>query len=108
MKEPKFPGYTAENSLNKTSGRYQSAVTLAYSNGRQKVISQLSIDPFRVSHGFGLLGGIGSLLCRLACKVVYSACLEGCEGTPENPKGSTHCIICDENYRACLEGCNRT
>ena len=102
----KIPGFTAEASVYKMSGRYQSVVTRAFSNGEQKVISQLPIDPFPVSPGFGVFGGFfGSWLCRLACEVAYSACLEGCEGTPENPKGSTHCIICDENYRACLQGC---
>jgi hypothetical protein len=101
----KIPGFTAETSLFKTSRLYQSVATLAYSNRGQKVISQLSINPFPVSHGFGFFGDLGSSLCRGFCDAVYSACLEGCEGTPENPKGSTHCIICDQEHNACLQGC---
>lgn len=103
----KIPGFTAETSLFKTSRRYQSVAMRAYSNVGQKVISQLSIDPFPVSHGFGLFGDFfGSLFCRLACEVTYSSCLEGCEGTPKNPKGSTNCIICDQEHNACLQVCS--
>jgi hypothetical protein len=104
----KIPGFTAEASVYKMSGHYQSVAMRACSKGGQKIISQLPIGPFRVSHGFGLFDGLGSWFCRLACDVVYAVCLEGCEGTPENPKGSTHCIICDENYRECLKGCGPT
>ena len=40
------PGFTAEASLYKTSGRYQAVATQGYGNGDQSVISQLRIDPF--------------------------------------------------------------
>ncbi len=95
----------AEASLYKMSGCYQSVAIQSCSNGEQKIVSQLPINPFPVSHGFGLFGDLGSSLCRGFCDFVYSACLEGCEGTPENPKGSTHCIICDQEHNACLQGC---
>jgi hypothetical protein len=101
-----MPGFTAEASLYRVSGRYQSVGMRDYSNGGQRVISQLSIDPFPVLDGFGLFGDLGSSLCRGFCYIVWTSCLEGCEGTPENPKGSTNCIICDQNYRACLQGCS--
>lgn len=104
----KVPGFTAEASLYKTVECYHSVAMQDYGDCGQKVISQLLIDPFPVSPGFGLFGGIGSSLCRGFCYVVWALCLEGCEGTPENPKGSTHCTICDENYRACLKGCSPT
>jgi hypothetical protein len=98
-----IPGFTAEASLYQTSRRYQAIAARGHSGGKQRVMSQLSVDRFGGSHGFGLFGG--SWLCRLWCGITYSACLEGCEGTPESPKGSTHCIICDENHRACLKAC---
>ena len=103
-----IPGFTAEASLYKTSSHYQSVAMRACNRCGQKVISQLAIDPFRVSTGSGLFGGIGRSLCRGFCYIAWVLCLDGCEGTPENPKGSTHCIICDENYRACLKGCSPT
>ena len=101
----KMPGFTAEASLYKTSGCYQSVATQAYNNRRQKIVSQLSIGPFPISYILELLGDFGSSLCRGFCYIVWASCLEGCEGTPQNPQGSTHCIICDQNYRACQQGC---
>jgi hypothetical protein len=98
-----MPRFTAEASLYQTSRRYQAVDAQGYSSGEQRVSSQLSVDRFGGSHGVGVLGG--SWLCRLWCGIVYSACLEGCEGTPESPKGSTHCTICDENHSACLKAC---
>jgi hypothetical protein len=102
------PGFTAEASLYKTSGRYGAVETQEYRNGEQKIISQLSVDRFGGEQGVGILDGFGSWLCGLWCKIVHSFCLEGCEGTPENPKGSTHCIICDDQYRACSQECRRS
>ncbi len=103
--EMNLPGFNAEASLYNASGCYRSVVAQGYSNGRQKVISQLSIDPFPVSHGLGLLDDLGSAICRGLCYLAWANCLDNCEGTPENPKGSTHCIICDQNYNACLQRC---
>ena len=105
MYKMNLPGFTAEGSLYKISGQYKPPAMRAYSNGEQKIISQLPINPFPVSHGFGLFGDLGGSLCRGICDAIYSVCLEGCEGTPENPKGSTHCIICDQEHNACLQGC---
>jgi hypothetical protein len=100
-----IPGFTADASLYQTSRRYQGVYAQRYGSAKQRVISQLAVDRFSGLHGVGLSRDIGGWLCRLWCGITYSACLEGCEGTPENPKGSTHCIICDENHRACLKAC---
>jgi hypothetical protein len=105
VNEMKIPGFTAESSLYKMSACYQSVAVRGYSNEGLKVISQLSIDPFPVSHGLGLFDDIGSWICRGFCYLVWAHCVEGCEGTWENPKPSLNCVICDENYRACLQGC---
>jgi hypothetical protein len=99
-----LPGFTAEASLYKTSVRYQFAETQGYSNG-QTVISQLGIDPFRVSFGGGLFGDWGSWLCRFACDVAWSMCLDSCEGTIDNPKPSLNCVICDQQHQECMRGC---
>ncbi len=101
----KMPGFTAGASLYRASGQYQSVGMRAYSNGGQRVISQLSIDPFSVSHGLGLFDDLGSLICRGLCYLIWAQCVEGCEGTWENPKPSLNCVICDQNYRTCLQGC---
>jgi hypothetical protein len=100
-----IPGFTAEASLYQTSRRYHAVDAQGQCGGKQSVVSQLSVDRFGGSHGVGVSRDIGGWLCRLWCHITYSACLEGCEGTPESPKGSTHCTICDENHRACLKAC---
>jgi hypothetical protein len=64
------------------------------------VISQLSIS--------GILGRIGRFLCGAGCGQTYSQCLDTCEGTIDNPQGSGHCTICDQQHKACREGCNAT
>jgi hypothetical protein len=101
----KIPGFTAEASLYNARGHYQSVSVRSCVNGGQRVISQLSIDPFPVSQVLELLDDLGSAICRGLCYLAWANCLEGCEGTPENPKGSTNCIICDQNYNACLQRC---
>ena len=100
-----LPGFTAEASLCQTSRRYQVIDAQGHSGGEQRVISQLSVGRFDGMRSAGVLGDIGGWLCRFWCNSAYSVCLDGCEGTPESPKGSTHCTICDENHRACLKAC---
>jgi hypothetical protein len=50
-----LPGYTADASLYKTSGRYQSVSTQNSSSGGQQVISQIRVG------GLGGSGGSGGL-----------------------------------------------
>jgi hypothetical protein len=50
-----MPGFTADTSLYKTSGRYQSVANQGYSSGEQSVISQI-----RGGGGIGV-GGFGGL-----------------------------------------------
>jgi hypothetical protein len=58
--------------------------------------------------GGGASGGLGDYwACRNGCEIAYSKCLDTCEGTPENPKPSRNCLICDENYQRCLDACSR-
>jgi hypothetical protein len=97
-----MPGFTAEASLYKTGGSYQRAEPRAYGVGVQNVISQLSAGGFAGSRGGGLFG---SWWCTLGCELAYSVCLDGCEGTLDNPKPSGNCVICDQSHRACLQGC---
>jgi len=100
-----MPGFTAEASLYKTSGRYQPVGAQGYSNGEPGVISQLGGGRFPGSHGLGTFGDFGRWLCRFWCEITYSSCLDGCEGGPGGPMGSMHCTICDQTYRACVQGC---
>jgi hypothetical protein len=51
MNTNNLPGFTADTSLYKTSGRYHSVANRAYGNGEQVVISQMR------SGGFGGSGG---------------------------------------------------
>jgi hypothetical protein len=100
-----LPKFTAEASLYATKGRWQSANRQRYTSGLNKVFSQLSFNPFPISTGAGLFGG---LFCRLRCEMAYSSCLDTCEGTLDNPKPSLNCVICDEQHKECLKGCGST
>jgi|GEM_PF-2064956 hypothetical protein len=62
----KMPGFTADASLYKTTGRWQSANRQPYTSGPSEVFSQLSLNPFPISTGAGLFGG---LFCRLRCEI---------------------------------------
>ena len=53
----KMPGFTADASLYKTTGPWQSANAQRYASGGSRVVSQLSINPFPISTGAGLFGG---------------------------------------------------
>jgi hypothetical protein len=61
--------------------------------------------------GGGGGGGSGGLSgyweCRNGCENAYSKCLDTCEGTPENPKPSINCLICDDVYQSCVQACSR-
>ena len=100
-----LPGFTAEASFSQTSRSYQIIAARRQNGGEGSVLSQLSINRFDGTRSAEILGDIGGWLCRFWCNSAYSVCLDVCEGTPESPKGSTHCTICDENYRACLKAC---
>ena len=98
----KMPGFTADAAAGRTSGYYR--VTRASAHEvRDTVAAQLG---GRVFGGGGSFGTIADYWpCRDACRSTYSACLDTCEGTWASPKGSTNCVICDDNYRRCLDGC---
>lgn len=100
-----IPGFTAQASLYKTSGGYTRAGTRSCGGRAQDVIAQLSAGGFPGSYGGEVFGFFGGLFCRLGCEIAYSVCLDGCEGTLDNPKPSLNCVICDQTYRACLQGC---
>lgn len=58
--------------------------------------------------GGGGSGGLGDYWeCRSGCETAHSKCLETCEGTPENPKPSRNCLMCDQNYQRCVDRCSR-
>lgn len=53
-------------------------------------------------------GGLGDYWeCKSGCETAHSKCLDTCEGTPENPKPSRNCLICDATYRNCVRTCSR-
>jgi hypothetical protein len=100
-----IPGFTAEASLYPTSRRYQATAARGHGCRDERVLSQLSINRFGGTRSARIFGGIGDWLCRFWCNSAYSVCLDGCEGTLDNPKPSLNCVICDENHRACLKAC---
>jgi hypothetical protein len=100
-----LPGFTAEASLYQTSRSYQLIAARRQNGGVGRVISQLSIYRFAGTRSAGILSDIGGWLCRFWCNSAYSACLDGCEGTLDNPKPSLNCVICDEKHRECLNAC---
>jgi hypothetical protein len=59
----------------------------------------------RVGRTFGTLEDYW--VCKSGCDSARTACLSTCEGTWENPKGSTNCILCDQDYNACMAGCSK-
>lgn len=99
-----IPGFTAEASLGVARG-YRVGRGHRGSAGDRRVIAQLKGGTFRPRLG----GGLGTLgdywTCKDACYRTYDVCLAGCEGTWGSPKGSSNCIICDEDYRRCVANC---
>ncbi|MGH7801530.1 MAG: hypothetical protein ACREOW_13055 [Thermodesulfobacteriota bacterium] len=107
MSKMNLPGFTAEVSHGKTRGHYQSVANRVYTTGGREIVSQLAGSGFSRPRGGGVFGGLGDYwVCKSGCEATYSACLDTCEGTWENPKPSRNCLICDENYWACLQACS--
>jgi hypothetical protein len=104
-------GFTAEASLHKTGGHYQTSRNMinlvASGSSKGRVISQLKGGVFHRPFG-GRLGTMEDYwVCRQGCDTAYSACLATCEGTWANPKVSMNCLLCDQDHAACLQGCAR-
>jgi hypothetical protein len=100
-----MPGFTAAQTLEPTSGQYRRLANGG--RGAGTIDAQLKGGGFRPRLG-GTFGTIADYWpCKDACYSTYSSCLDGCEGTLGSPKGSSNCIICDDNYRACLANCSR-
>lgn len=69
MNTMNMPGFTAEVSLSKTSGHYQSIRTQSHSSGGQGVISQLSVgDGFYSTSGSLSWGGPVFRKCYMDCR----------------------------------------
>ncbi len=100
----KMPGFTAEASVYKTSGNYDYIAMSCYNKRGREVMSQLMGGIFDSPRGGGTFG-LGDWECINGCEAAYSACLDTCEGTLDNPKPSRNCLICDDIYRACLQAC---
>jgi hypothetical protein len=100
-----LPRFTAEAALYQTSKRYQTIAGRRQNGGVERVTSQFFSNRFGGPRRAGILGDIDGWLCRFWCNSAYSVCLDGCEGTLDNPKPSLNCVICDENHRACLKAC---
>src|SRR5262249_17977763 len=99
-----LPGFTAEAGLY-SRGRYHA--TSRHRRGRRGVVSQLKGGVFHRPGG-GVFGTIEDYyMCKQACDTAHSLCLNSSEGTWDNPKGSTNCLICDQDHNACLQGCSR-
>lgn len=100
-----LPGFTAEASLCQTSRSYQARAARRNRGGEERVVFQLSINRFDGMRSAGIWSDIGGWLCRFWCNSAYSVCLDGCEGTLDNPKPSLNCVICDEQHGECLKAC---
>lgn len=73
MNTIKIPGFTAETSLYKTSGRYQSVAARVDGGGEQGVISQIRTG------GFDAVGGLGTTAVGFKCD--SGSCR--CDGTSD-------------------------
>jgi hypothetical protein len=103
-----IPGFTAEAALHHSQARWSFSTDVDDHQRQRDVLPQLRGGVF---HRPPIGGGLGTIedywACKQACEATYSSCLNTCEGTWENPRGSTNCVICDQNYNACLAGCSR-
>jgi len=99
-----MPGFTAEAAIGGSRQAFRTNPRHRVAADGRRVVAQLKGGVFRPR-----LGGLGTLgdywPCKDACYSTYSACLAGCEGTWGSPKGSTNCIICDDQYRSCVANC---
>lgn len=97
MKTMNMPGFTADASIYKTRGRYQSVATQRYSSGEQRVVSQI-----RAGGGFRGFGGqkLG-FWCELGCAGPASLCIAAGVATG-NPLAVAACIAAEI---ACLARC---
>ena len=69
MNTLKIPEFTAEASLYKTSGRYQSVATQSYTSGGQGVVAQI-----RAGGGFGAVRGFGRAAGGFKCDLESCRC----------------------------------
>jgi hypothetical protein len=101
----KMPGFTAEAALGQARRRRTCGARVAQ-RGRH-VMPQLKGSVFHRPRSSGTFGTLEDYwVCKQGCETAYSSCLNTCEGTWGSPRGSTNCIICDQNHRACLAGCS--
>jgi hypothetical protein len=99
----RLPGFGAEASL-RPHGTYRLAPSAV---DGQSIVAQLAAGGLS-GIGIGdILDGLGRLWCRFSCGIAHHICLDGCEGTWENPKPSMNCVLCDQAYRQCRQGCDR-
>jgi hypothetical protein len=95
-----MPTFTAEASLYQTKVRYRPAGARGCRHGKQTIMPQLFIDPFRI-----IVRQLGTAVCRVFCEAQYSGCLDTCEGTIDNPASSLNCVLCDQRHASCLQVC---
>jgi hypothetical protein len=105
----RLPGFTADVSLYKSRGYQQRTANRSGKVGGREIVSQLTGRQFGgVGFGGGLFGfGDYYWACRNGCDRAYKDCLDTCEGTWASPKGSSNCILCDDDHRTCLQGCTK-
>ncbi len=98
-----LPGFTGAASLDSTGRHYGGRS----SQHRGAVRGQLKGGGFHRRGGatFGTLEDYWG--CKERCKAAHKSCLDTCEGTWGSPKGSSNCILCDNDYNACMSGCTR-
>lgn len=101
-----IPGFTAEAALQRSGQYWRRASTGDHDRG--PVMPQLRGSAFHRPRTSGTFGTIEDYYtCKQGCETARSSCLNTCEGTWENPRGSTNCTLCGQDYRACMAGCSR-
>jgi hypothetical protein len=83
MNSINMPGFTAEASLYKRSGRYESVATQSHNGGGERVIAQLRVG------GGGTTGFWGCALCVSACTIILG------------PEAALECLIACKDSGAC-------
>jgi hypothetical protein len=95
MSVHRFPGFTAEAGLYRTSTRDQLPATRDHSRAEQRVISQLRVGTGVPTMG---LGFHWPSWCELACASAAAVCLAGTAGAAA--------ALCIPAEIACLQACN--
>ena len=97
-----LPGFTADLSVYKASGRYRSRQTSSAGDKNAEIVAQL-----RGGGGIGVGGGLSwPSLCEWECNGLYALCLAFCPAT--GPAALGCAALCTKGVKDCLDDCDKS